>query len=112
MRCEYSLTVVCRCPVADCPDVYQVTVRTDRTLMVEDILRESGDLAKAPRTQEEFTETLSRRLNGVEVETAGVHTGVRVRVVCGVQAGTTDQGASGGRTASSCAASTASSHDG
>ncbi len=99
MLAEHTLTVVGKCPVAECPDVYEVTVRTDRVVMVEDILAAVKDLTADQRTQEDLTDKLAFRLL-CEVETVGVHSGVKTRVVCG-QTGTTDHGESGGRAASS-----------
>lgn len=81
MRVEHTLTAVGRCPVDGCPDVYEVTVRTDRVVMVEDILAAVRDLTSAPRTQEAFTADLATRL-GCEVETRGAHSAVSTRVVC------------------------------
>jgi len=82
MWCEYSLSAVCLCPVDDRPDFYRVTVRSSRTIKVEDILAAVEAEAKKKQFQEEFTEKLSRTL-ATEVETVGHHSGVRTAIVCG-----------------------------
>lgn len=82
MQVEHKLTAVGRCPVDHCPDVYEVTVRTTRVVMVEDILARVKELTAAPATQEGFTAQLADRL-GCEVETVGYHSGVRTTAKAG-----------------------------
>lgn len=82
MLVEHTLTTVGRCPVDGCPDVYEVTVRTARVLMVEAILAAVKGLTETPRTQEDFTQALATRL-GCRVETVGSHSGVKTKVTCG-----------------------------
>lgn len=82
MLCEYTLEVVAKCPVDNCPDLYRCTVRARRIIPVEDILKAVESLNDRPRYQEEFTEKLHRAL-AAEVETTGHHSGVKTRCVCG-----------------------------
>ena len=82
MLAEHTFTAVGRCPVDDCPDVYEVTVRTSRVVMVEDVLGLAKKLCQKPRTQEELTVVLADAL-GCQVETTGCHSGVSTRVTCG-----------------------------
>jgi GTP cyclohydrolase I len=81
MKVEHTLTVVGKCPVNDCPDVYECVIRTDRVVMVEDILLLVKKLTESPRTQEELTAELAGGLQ-CDVETVGVHSGVKTKVVC------------------------------
>jgi hypothetical protein len=82
MRVEHTLTVSGRCPVDGCPDEYECVVRTDRLLFVEVILAAVKAITLVPRTQEEVTRMLAEMLV-CEVETVGVHSGVRSRVAAG-----------------------------
>lgn len=82
MRVEYTLEAVAACPADHKPDVYTVTVRTGRTIPVEQILAAAAELATSELYQEEFTRELHRRL-AAEVETVGWHSGVKTRVVVG-----------------------------
>lgn len=82
MLAEHSFTAVGRCPVDNCPDVYEVKVRTTRVVFVERILEARDGFTKTPMTQEDFTRSLATAL-GCQVETVGAHSGVRTRVVCG-----------------------------
>lgn len=82
MRCEYTLEVRGVCPVDKGGDVYTVTVRSRRTVMVEAILAAVEKFTGEHRTQEDLTDRLSREL-GAEVESVGWHSGVFTRVVCG-----------------------------
>ena len=84
MRVEHRLAVVATCPVDKLPDIYQCSVRTTRTIKVEDILKAVGELTKKSLFQEEFTQRLHRLL-ACEVETTGWHSGVLTRVVCGAE---------------------------
>jgi NADPH-dependent 7-cyano-7-deazaguanine reductase QueF len=82
MQCEYSLWVNCVCPVDKKPDVYRVTVRSGKTIPVEDILKSAKSLEEKPQFQEELTQELHRLL-AAEVESVGHHSGVKTRIVCG-----------------------------
>lgn len=82
MLCEYRLEVVGGCPVDRGGDVYTVTVRSRRTVMVEDIHAAAKKYTTEHRTQEDLTDLLAREL-GAEVESVGWHAGVHTRVVCG-----------------------------
>lgn len=83
MKCEYSLWVHCVCPVDKKPDVYRVTVRSRRTIPVEEILKAAKAMENTPQFQEQLTEELHRIL-AAEVESVGHHSGVRCVCVCGV----------------------------
>jgi hypothetical protein len=84
MLARHELTVVGRCPVDGCPDVYEVTVRTRRVVRVEDIKAAAAGLTAEPRMQEELTLRLAEALGaGVEVETVGYHSGVKTTAVEG-----------------------------
>ena len=81
MRITHLLRVLCRCPVDDTVDVYDVTVTTDHVVPVEAILAIAKELWEGPpRYQEDVTLQLAQRL-GTEVETVGVHSGVVTTVV-------------------------------
>lgn len=82
MIAEHRLTVVGKCPVQDCPDVYQCTVRTSRLILVEDILAAVKRNTAEPCTQEDLTCRIAKDIGGgVRVETVGVHSGVTTTVV-------------------------------
>lgn len=82
MRVEHTFEVVATCPVDEAGDVYRVTVRCGRVVLVEDIWAAVKKLNEKPTTQEQFTQNLHREL-AAEVETLGWHSGVTTRVVCG-----------------------------
>ena len=82
MRVEHTLEVVAVCPVDNAGDRYRVTVRCNRTIPVEDILKAVKECSSAPCYQEDFTQALSRSIVA-EVESAGYHSGVWTVVVCG-----------------------------
>jgi GTP cyclohydrolase I len=82
MRVEHRFQTSVRCPVNGARNCYAVAVRTDRLVMVEDILAAADQLAKGPSYQEDFTRQLAEVLN-CQVETRGVHSAVETTVVCG-----------------------------
>ena len=82
MIVEHRLTIVAKCPVDDCPDVYGCTVTTSRVIMVEDIWKCVKELIRSPRTQEDITINMARQLE-CRVETVGVHSAIRTKVVEG-----------------------------
>ena len=82
MTAEYSLEVFALCPVDGKPDIYACTVRSGRTIQVEDIIAVREELRAAKLFQEDLTAELHRRL-AAQVETVGWHSGVRARVVAG-----------------------------
>jgi hypothetical protein len=82
MRVEHTLEAVAVCPVDKAGDRYEVRVRCNRVLPVEDILKAVAEANAKPLYQEAFTQMLSRLL-AAEVETVGWHSGVTTRVVCG-----------------------------
>lgn len=82
MRVRHELQMTARCPADGRPDVYRLTVRTGRTIPVEDILAAVLTATKEPAFQEAITQELHRLL-AAEVETVGTHSGVVTTVVCG-----------------------------
>jgi hypothetical protein len=82
MKVEYELDVKAVCPVDDKPDVYLCTVRSNRTIPVEEILATAERYNRSKVFQEDLTASLCRDLQA-EVETIGSHSGVRTRCVCG-----------------------------
>ncbi len=82
MTAEYALEVFALCPLDDKPDIYACTVRSGRTIQVEEILAVREALRGEKLFQEDLTAELHRRL-AAQVETVGWHSGVRTRVVAG-----------------------------
>lgn len=82
MRCVYQFEAICRCPADHKPDVYTVTVRTDRTIPVEQIIAAAKALSETEMFQEQFTVELHRAL-AAQVETFGIHSGVKTTITCG-----------------------------
>jgi len=82
MKVEHTLRVIARCPVDGLPDVYTVTIRTERVLPVETIMAVAAQLVEERLFQEDVTQRFHRAL-ACEVESIGYHSGVRTRVVCG-----------------------------
>jgi hypothetical protein len=73
--------VTAKCPVDEKPDVYELTVRTGRTIKVEDILKAVAANTTAPVFQEDLTKALHRDL-GCSVTTVGIHSDVTTTVEC------------------------------
>lgn len=82
MRCVYQFEAICRCPVDHKPDVYTVTVRSDRTIPVEQMLEATKALSATEMFQEQFTVELHRAI-AAQVETFGIHSGVKTAIACG-----------------------------
>ncbi len=82
MRVVYELTINAICPVDGKPDVYQLTVRSAKVIPVEDILAAVKKEVAEPAYQETITERLFRAI-GTQVETFGIHSGVKTTCVCG-----------------------------
>jgi len=79
LQCRYELTVVARCPVNDGVDVYQTSLVSWATIMVEDVLAAVADLRDQRLTQEEITAQLADRF-ACTVTTTGLHSGVATTV--------------------------------
>lgn len=84
MKVEHHLEITALCPVDGKPDVYQCLVRAERVIPVEDILKAAAELSGKKLYQEDLTQELHRRIAAV-VETNGCHSGVRTRVICGME---------------------------
>ncbi len=82
MKCVYQFEAICKCPVDHKPDVYTVTVRSDRAIPVEQILAAAKALSEAEQFQEQFTVELHRAL-AAQVEAFGIHSGVKTTVTFG-----------------------------
>jgi GTP cyclohydrolase I len=76
VRTTHSLTVSALCPKDGLPDIYAVTVTTERVVAVEDILKVSHGFARRKIYQEDLTKEMARKL-GVTVKSLGYHSGVR-----------------------------------
>lgn len=81
MNVEHQFTIVGRCPVNGARDEYLCIVRTDHVIEVEIVLREVDVLLARPVHQESLTQSLADVL-ATEVETVGVHSGVRTTCRC------------------------------
>lgn len=81
MKVEHAFTMIARCPMNNLQDVYEVTFRMDKVLPVERILGHIGGLVGVKLFQEEITQSLADTFE-CEVETTGVHSNVKTRVVC------------------------------
>lgn len=78
MKVRYRLTVHAPCPVdAAVTDCYEVTVKADRVIKVEDILAAVDGATANPIFQEDLAEELADML-GAKVEVVGIHSGVEV----------------------------------
>jgi hypothetical protein len=84
MQVQYSLTIKAFCPVdPEMEDEYALVIRSDHKILVEHILKAVEQCTEGPIYQEELTCTIQQALGGnVEVETIGLHSGVRTLVVC------------------------------
>ncbi len=82
MMAEHSLEISCRCPVDEAIlDVYQVVVRTNHIIKVEDILSAVAVATQQAAFQEAITETIARNLRA-KVLTLGKHSGVSTLCIC------------------------------
>lgn len=82
MVVTHRLRIEARCPVnSSVVDVYDLIVRTARTIKVEDIYKAVEENTKEPIFQEDLTDRLFRAL-GCEVSTVGKHSGVETTVEC------------------------------
>lgn len=72
----YQTTHRAACPNGDLMDTYQITIRSQATIMVEDILR---TLNESPgKIYQEDLATLLRAKLGAEVTVEGSHHGVQI----------------------------------
>jgi hypothetical protein len=72
----YETTHRALCPNGNLVDTYQITIRSQTTIMVEDILR---TLNKAPsRIYQEDLATLLRSKLGGEITVEGWHHGIKI----------------------------------
>jgi len=72
----YRTTHRARCPNGELIDSYEITIRSDATIMVEDILRA---LKQAPPTiYQEDLATLLRAKLGAQVTVEGSHHGIHI----------------------------------
>jgi len=76
MIARHELTAWGQCPVDGAPDRYEITVRSSRVVMVEDILAAADGLLSKPIYQEAFTDQLASKL-GAGVTTVCIHSGVK-----------------------------------
>lgn len=81
MLVEHTLTMQAKCPVNNLPDVYEVTFRMNKVMQVEILLAHCAALNGVKLFQEEITQSLADRFE-CEVESFGVHSNVKTRVVC------------------------------
>ena len=82
MSNTYQLEITCKCPVDDMPDVYQLTVTSQRAIPVEDILAAVNKLSEQKLYQEDLCQALHRNINACCV-LVGFHSGVCVTSKCG-----------------------------
>ena len=78
----YELEITCACPVDADPDVYQMTVKSRRTIPVEEILKAVNELTKEKLFQEDLCYKLHRRINAC-VTLVGYHSGVKTTSIAG-----------------------------
>lgn len=81
MKVEHTLTMQAKCPANEATDVYDVTFRMDKILQVEILIGHVGQMRGVKLFQEEITQSLADRFE-CEVESVGMHSGVKTRVVC------------------------------
>ncbi len=74
---KYKFKAGGTCPINGRRDLFDVTIKSDRLVLVEDLLEVVDELNNQPIFQEGWTRALAERL-GVEVVTKGWHSGVRV----------------------------------
>jgi len=72
----YEITHVARCPNGDLMDNYQITIRSQATIMVEDILRTLNE-APARIYQEDMATLLRSKLGGI-ITVVGWHHGIKI----------------------------------
>lgn len=77
MKVCMELAVGLTCPVDGEHITVSLLVRTDGTLMVEDLREAVSDLQKSPMIQEDFSRALAKRL-ALPVKTVGTHSGVTI----------------------------------
>lgn len=82
MKVQHRLQMKAICPVDQRPDCYEMLVRAQRLVKVEDILTAVAKVTTEATYQEDLTQALSREL-AAEVETRGWHSGVETVVICG-----------------------------
>lgn len=82
MQVEYSFDVYCNCPVDSLPDVYKVTLYSNKTIPVEKILSHLEAVETKTVFQEDLTQSLHRVFN-CKVVSYGIHSGVRTKVTAG-----------------------------
>jgi GTP cyclohydrolase I len=75
MKVDYRLTVTARCPSDSGVDVYDITVTSDRMVLVEDILKIADQFGDRAIYQEELTEEMAAALDAT-VTSRGQHYGV------------------------------------
>ncbi len=80
IRVEHTLSVLARCPVNDSRDVYETTFRLDKLVKVETLIAQCRGFQDKKLFQEELTAILAEAFS-CEVETRGMHSGVRTVVV-------------------------------
>ena len=72
----YQTTHRAKCPNGDLMDAYQITIRSQATIMVEDILR---TLNEAPtKIYQEDLATMLRAKLGAEITVTGWHHGIHI----------------------------------
>lgn len=74
------MTIGCRCPVDNMPDIYEAEFENSSTIKVEDILSVTRSLEGGKMFQEDLTASLARALS-CKVTTTGYHSGVKTVVI-------------------------------
>lgn len=78
MKVTHELTFVSKCPHGG-EDCYEIVVKTDRMLPVEEILQALKDMEQ-PIYQEDLTRRLAEQVHA-KVKTIGLHSGVQTTCV-------------------------------
>ena len=82
MKIAYNFNVICVCPNDGEKIKYDVTLETEVTIMVEDILNMCMNFAYKEKFQEDLTEELSRCFVHLipvnKITTRGTHQGVTI----------------------------------
>lgn len=81
MKVEHELTMGSVCPMDGTHDFYTVIFRLGRMVPVENLKKSVADFAVVTMFQEEITQRLADGFE-CEVETHGIHSGVKTKVVC------------------------------
>lgn len=81
MRVEHRLTMSARCPMNDLRDTYEVVFLVTELVPVEKILHICAGFLDNRIYQEDLTQALANIFH-CEVETIGIHSGVKTTVVC------------------------------